>query len=150
MFTKYRILTVKTWRSIWRAQLWTTFSGNSQTQERCQAIFAAAAFKYLLFFLDSPVIEESVLKIFAAKSITVKTKHTASIKVPFKAKPMPKVTWFKDDIEVAKEEKVVMEKASDCVTHNQNLCERRQWSHYAESEKSLWLGFWQSLPQLCW
>lgn len=71
----------------------------------------------------------------------MKTKHTASIKVPFKAKPMPKVTWFKDDIEVAKEEKVVMEKASDCVTHNQNLCERRQWSHYAESEKSLWLGF---------
>ncbi|KAM7108616.1 LOW QUALITY PROTEIN: immunoglobulin superfamily member 22 [Ciconia maguari] len=64
---------------------------------------------------DSLVIEESVLKLFAAHSITVKTKHTASIKVPFKAKPMPKVTWFKDGIQVTEEEKVVMEKASDAL-----------------------------------
>ncbi|KAM6204855.1 LOW QUALITY PROTEIN: immunoglobulin superfamily member 22 [Sarcoramphus papa] len=61
---------------------------------------------------DSPVIEESVLELFA-HSVTVKTKHPASIKVPFKAKPMPKVTWFKDGIEVREEDKVVMEKASD-------------------------------------
>ncbi|KAM4666906.1 LOW QUALITY PROTEIN: immunoglobulin superfamily member 22 [Amazona ochrocephala] len=36
---------------------------------------------------------------------------TASIKVPFKAKPVPKVT-FKDDIEVTEEEKAVMEKTT--------------------------------------
>ncbi|KAM9223394.1 LOW QUALITY PROTEIN: immunoglobulin superfamily member 22 [Leptosomus discolor] len=65
---------------------------------------------------DSPVIRESVLKLFAALSITVKTKRTTSIKVPFKAKPVPKVTWFKDGIEVAAEEKVVMEKDSGCIT----------------------------------
>lgn len=95
----------------------------------------SCSFQMSLFFPDSPVIEESVLELFAAHRVTVKTKHTASIKVPFKAKPMPKVTRFKDGIEVTEEEKVVMDKASDCVTHNQNLCERRQWSHYAESEK---------------
>jgi len=97
-------------------KLWTTFSGNSQTQERCQAIFAAAAFRCLLFFPDSPVTEESVLKLFAACSVTLKTKHTGSIKVPCKTKPVPKVTSFKDDTEVTKEEKAVMKKASDCVT----------------------------------
>ncbi|KAM6359104.1 LOW QUALITY PROTEIN: immunoglobulin superfamily member 22 [Alca torda] len=62
---------------------------------------------------DSLVTEESVLELFAARSITVKTKHTANIKVPFKAKPVPKVTWFKDGIEMTKEKKVVMEKAID-------------------------------------
>ncbi|CAM9493215.1 unnamed protein product [Bubo scandiacus] len=74
----------------------------------------------------SPVIEESVLELFAAHSVTVKTT-TASIKVPFKAKPMPKVTWFKDGIEVAEEEKVLMEKTSDCIT--------------SKPENSLWLSF---------
>ncbi|KAM6392603.1 LOW QUALITY PROTEIN: immunoglobulin superfamily member 22 [Pluvialis apricaria] len=64
---------------------------------------------------DSPVIEESVLKLFAAHRVTVKTKHTASIKVPFKAKPMSKVTRLKDGIEVTEEEKVVMDKASDAL-----------------------------------
>ncbi|KAM6322045.1 LOW QUALITY PROTEIN: immunoglobulin superfamily member 22 [Podargus strigoides] len=64
---------------------------------------------------NSPVIEESVLELFAAHSITVKTKHTASITVPFKAKPVLKVTWFKDGIEVTEEEKVVMKKASDAL-----------------------------------
>ncbi|KAM9278148.1 LOW QUALITY PROTEIN: immunoglobulin superfamily member 22 [Morus bassanus] len=57
---------------------------------------------------DSPVIEESVLKLFAAHIVTVKAKQS---KVPFKAKPVPKVTWFKDGIEVTEE--VVLEKASD-------------------------------------
>ncbi|KAM6133316.1 LOW QUALITY PROTEIN: immunoglobulin superfamily member 22 [Phoenicopterus ruber ruber] len=62
---------------------------------------------------DSPVIE-SVLELFAAHSVTVKAKHTASIKVPSKAKPMPKVTWFKDGV-VTEEEKAVMEKTSDAL-----------------------------------
>ncbi|KAM6308953.1 LOW QUALITY PROTEIN: immunoglobulin superfamily member 22 [Aegotheles albertisi] len=61
---------------------------------------------------DSPVTEESVLA-FAAHSISVKTRHTACIKVLFKANSMPKVTWFKDGIEMTEEEKAVMEKASD-------------------------------------
>ncbi|PKU49186.1 immunoglobulin superfamily member 22 [Limosa lapponica baueri] len=58
----------------------------------------------LIMTKDSPVIEESILGLFAAHSVTVKTTHTASSKVPFKAKPMPKVTWFKDGIEVTEEE----------------------------------------------
>ncbi|CAM4567004.1 unnamed protein product [Lepidochelys olivacea] len=62
---------------------------------------------------DVPVIDPSVLEVLAAHPVTVKAGHTAYIKVPFKGKPLPKVTWFKDGIEVTEEEKVVMEKASD-------------------------------------
>ncbi|KAL8170150.1 UNVERIFIED_CONTAM: hypothetical protein K2H54_064815, partial [Gekko kuhli] len=60
-----------------------------------------------------PVIDPSVLEAFAAHPVTVKAKQTAYIKVPFKAKPLPKVTWFKDGIEVTEEEKVVMERTND-------------------------------------
>ncbi|XP_060119212.1 immunoglobulin superfamily member 22 isoform X2 [Heteronotia binoei] len=62
---------------------------------------------------DPPVIDPSVLEAFAAHPVTVKAKQTAYIKVPFKAKPLPKVTWFKDGIEVTEEEKVVMERTND-------------------------------------
>ncbi|XP_054828720.1 immunoglobulin superfamily member 22 [Eublepharis macularius] len=62
---------------------------------------------------DPPVIDLSVLEAFAAHPVTVKAKQTAYIKVPFKAKPLPKVTWFKDGIEVTEEEKIVMERTND-------------------------------------
>ncbi|XP_025057898.1 immunoglobulin superfamily member 22 isoform X1 [Alligator sinensis] len=62
---------------------------------------------------DPPVIDESVLEMLAAHPVTVKAGHTASIKIPFKAKPMPKVSWFKDGIEVTEEQKIAMEKAND-------------------------------------
>lgn len=143
-FTKYRILILKTWRSVWRAQLWITFSGNLQTQERCQAIFAAAAFRCLLFFPDSPVIEESVLELFVAHSVTVKTKHTTSIKGAFQGKASGQShmvqRWYWGDRGRESDDG-----ESQWLRYDQNLCERR----HAESEKWLWLGFWQSLPQLC-
>ncbi|KAM4779400.1 LOW QUALITY PROTEIN: immunoglobulin superfamily member 22 [Cyanocitta cristata] len=63
---------------------------------------------------NSPVIEESLLELFAEHSITVKTKCTASSEVPSKAKPRPKV--IKDSVEETEEENVVLEKVSDCVT----------------------------------
>lgn len=54
-----------------------------------------------------------MLEAFAAHPVTVKAKQTAYIKVPFRAKPLPKVTWFKDGIEVTEEEKIVMERTND-------------------------------------
>ncbi|XP_042302172.1 immunoglobulin superfamily member 22 isoform X1 [Sceloporus undulatus] len=62
---------------------------------------------------DPPYIDPSVLETLAAHPVTVKAGQTAYIKVPFKAKPLPKVTWFKDGIEVTEEDRVVMERTND-------------------------------------
>lgn len=45
--------------------------------------------------------------------MTVKVGHTANIKVPFRAKPLPKVTWYKDGVEVTEEDRVSMERRED-------------------------------------
>uniref|UniRef100_A0A7M4FIS6 Immunoglobulin superfamily member 22 n=1 Tax=Crocodylus porosus TaxID=8502 RepID=A0A7M4FIS6_CROPO len=73
---------------------------------------------------DPPVIDESVLELLAAHPVTVKAGHTANIKIPFKAKPMPKVSWFKDGIEVTEEQKIVMEKTSNYALLTINNCVR--------------------------
>ncbi|XP_063149067.1 immunoglobulin superfamily member 22 [Candoia aspera] len=62
---------------------------------------------------DPPFIDPSVLEAFAAHPVIVKAGQTAFIKVPFKARPLPKVTWFKDGIEVTEEERVTMERSHD-------------------------------------
>ncbi|KAJ7344394.1 hypothetical protein JRQ81_000344 [Phrynocephalus forsythii] len=62
---------------------------------------------------DPPYIDPSVIEALAAHPVTVKAGQTAHIKVPFKAKPLPKVTWFKDGIEVTEEERVEIERTND-------------------------------------
>lgn len=62
---------------------------------------------------DPPTIDPSVLEALAAHPVTVKVGHTANIKVPFRAKPLPKVTWYKDGMEVTEEERVSMERGED-------------------------------------
>lgn len=62
---------------------------------------------------DPPTIDPSVLEALAAHPVTVKVGHTANIKVPFRAKPLPKVTWYKDGMEVTEEERVSMELGED-------------------------------------
>lgn len=79
---------------------------------------------FFYFFQDVPVIDPSVLEALAAHPVTVKAGHTAYIKIPFKGKPLPKVTWFKDGIEVTEEEKVVMEKTSDYAALTITKCVR--------------------------
>uniref|UniRef100_A0A2K6FXV0 Immunoglobulin superfamily member 22 n=1 Tax=Propithecus coquereli TaxID=379532 RepID=A0A2K6FXV0_PROCO len=54
-----------------------------------------------------------VLEALAAHPVTVKVGHTAHIEVPFRAKPLPKVTWYKDSMEVTEEERVSMERGED-------------------------------------
>lgn len=54
-----------------------------------------------------------MLEALAAHPVTVKVGHTANIKVPFRAKPLPKVTWYKDGVEVTEEERVSMERGED-------------------------------------
>ncbi|XP_026971018.1 immunoglobulin superfamily member 22 [Sagmatias obliquidens] len=66
-----------------------------------------------VFIADPPTIDPSVLEALAAHPVTVKVGHTANIKVPFRAKPLPKVTWYKDGMEVTEEERVSMERGED-------------------------------------
>lgn len=66
-----------------------------------------------IFIADPPTIDPSILEALAAHPVTVKVGHTANIKVPFKAKPLPKVTWYKDGVEVTEEERVSMERRED-------------------------------------
>uniref|UniRef100_A0A671FUY1 Immunoglobulin superfamily member 22 n=1 Tax=Rhinolophus ferrumequinum TaxID=59479 RepID=A0A671FUY1_RHIFE len=66
-----------------------------------------------VFVADPPTIDPSVLEALAAHPVTVKVGHTANIKVPFRAKPLPKVTWYKDGVEVTEEERVSMERRED-------------------------------------
>ncbi|KAJ6665025.1 hypothetical protein lerEdw1_005256, partial [Lerista edwardsae] len=62
---------------------------------------------------DPPFIDPSVLEALAAHPVTVKAGQTANIKVPFKAKPLPKVFWFKDGIEVTEEKRIEMDRTND-------------------------------------
>ncbi|MBZ3868933.1 Immunoglobulin superfamily member 22 [Sciurus carolinensis] len=66
-----------------------------------------------VFIADPPAIDPSILEALAAHPVTVKVGHTAHMKVPFRAKPLPKVTWYKDGIEVTEEERVSMERGED-------------------------------------
>lgn len=62
---------------------------------------------------DPPTIDPTLLEALAAHPVTVKVGHTANIKVPFRAKPLPKVVWYKDGVEVTEEERVSMERRED-------------------------------------
>ncbi|KAG2462986.1 IGS22 protein, partial [Polypterus senegalus] len=67
----------------------------------------------VLAIADPPVIDPNVLELLGAHPVTVKAGHTATIKIPFKGKPMPKVTWYKDGIEMMDDERTKLEKDSE-------------------------------------
>lgn len=48
-----------------------------------------------------------------ARPLIVKAGQTATIKIPFKAKPLPKVTWYKDGLEVMEDERTRVERTAD-------------------------------------
>ncbi|KAJ1065777.1 hypothetical protein K5549_007772 [Capra hircus] len=66
-----------------------------------------------VFIADSPKVHRSVLEALAAHPVTVRVGHTANIKVPFRAKPLPKVTWYKEGREMTEEERVSMKRGDD-------------------------------------
>lgn len=45
--------------------------------------------------------------------MTVKAGQTATIKIPFKGKPPPKITWYKDGVEVMEDERNKVERTAD-------------------------------------
>ncbi|KAK5928290.1 hypothetical protein CgunFtcFv8_013364 [Champsocephalus gunnari] len=60
--------------------------------------------------VDPPEIDSSVLE---AQPVTLKASQTASIKILFKGKPPPKVTWYKEGAEVMEDERTEVERTAD-------------------------------------
>lgn len=54
-----------------------------------------------------------MLDLLGAQPVTVKAGQTATIKIPFKGKPLPKITWYKDGVEVMEDERTKVERAAD-------------------------------------
>lgn len=73
---------------------------------------------------DPPTDNPSVLEGLAARPVTVKVGHMANIKVPFRAKPLPKVTCFEDGVEVTEETRVSRECREDQALLTVSTCVR--------------------------
>ncbi|XP_005990539.1 immunoglobulin superfamily member 22 [Latimeria chalumnae] len=67
----------------------------------------------VLAIADPPVIDPSILETLAVHPVTVKAGQTATIKIPFNGKPIPKVTWYKDGVEITEDDRTIVEKAGD-------------------------------------
>lgn len=57
-----------------------------------------------------------MLDLLGARPVTVKAGQTATIKIPFRGKPPPKVTWYKDGVEVTEDERTKVERTADGTT----------------------------------
>ncbi|KAJ8390911.1 hypothetical protein AAFF_G00098310 [Aldrovandia affinis] len=78
----------------------------------------------VLAIADPPTIDANVLELLAAHPITVKAGQTATIKIPFKGKPIPKVTWYKDGIEITDDDRTTVERDGDSTTLVLHKCVR--------------------------
>ncbi|XP_035521440.1 immunoglobulin superfamily member 22-like [Morone saxatilis] len=67
----------------------------------------------VLTIADPPEIDSSVLDLLGARPVTVKAGQTATLKIPFRGKPPPKVTWYRDGVEVTEDEKIKVERTAE-------------------------------------
>ncbi|KAM7414261.1 hypothetical protein PAMA_019198 [Pampus argenteus] len=77
-----------------------------------------------LMFRDPPEIDSSVLDLLGARPVTVKAGQTATIKIPYKGKPPPKVTWYKDGVEFMEDERTKVERTGDYTSLVLSRCVR--------------------------
>ncbi|XP_062919297.1 immunoglobulin superfamily member 22-like [Mobula hypostoma] len=77
-----------------------------------------------LSIADPPIIDADILAALAKDPITVKAGHTATIKIPFKGKPFPKITWTKDGVEVCEDQRTEIEKSPTQTVLVLNRCIR--------------------------
>ncbi|GLD60189.1 immunoglobulin superfamily member 22 isoform X1, partial [Lates japonicus] len=90
------------------------FSGVTDAHEGKYTFRAKGAeSEAVLTIADPPEIDSSVLDLLGARPVVVKAGQTATIKIPFKGKPPPKVTWYKDGVEVTEDERTKVEKTAD-------------------------------------
>lgn len=74
--------------------------------------------------VDPPVIDPTLLEMLSSQSVTVKAGEAATIRIPFKGKPTPKVTWYKDGLELVEDSRTVVKRNGDSSTLILNKCVR--------------------------
>ncbi|XP_072529480.1 immunoglobulin superfamily member 22-like [Salminus brasiliensis] len=67
----------------------------------------------VLNIANPPVIDPTLLEMLSSQPVTVKAWETATIKIPFKGKPAPKVTWYRDGLELVENSRAVVERDGD-------------------------------------
>ncbi|KAE8296494.1 Immunoglobulin superfamily member 22 [Larimichthys crocea] len=101
------------------------FSGVTDAHEGKYTFRAKGAeSEAVLTVADPPEIDSSVLDLFGAQPLTVKAGQTATIKIPFQGKPPPKVTWYKDGVEVMEDERTKVERTGDSTSLVLSRCVR--------------------------
>ncbi|KAM9764317.1 LOW QUALITY PROTEIN: immunoglobulin superfamily member 22 [Dama dama] len=65
-----------------------------------------------VFMAGKVAAGRSVLEALAAHPVTVRVSHTANIKVPFREKPLPRETWYKEGTKMT-EERASVERGDD-------------------------------------
>ena len=87
---------------------------------RCCASHAPVSellpFSCPLLFSDPPESDPALLELLGAQPVTVKAGQTATIKIPFRGRPPPKVTWYKDGLEMLEDERTKVERTADSTT----------------------------------
>lgn len=78
----------------------------------------------VLTIADPPEIDPGLLELLGAQPVTVKAGQTATIKIPFKGRPPPRVTWYKDGLELMEDERTKVERTVDSTTLVLSKCER--------------------------
>ncbi|XP_069384393.1 immunoglobulin superfamily member 22 [Paralichthys olivaceus] len=78
----------------------------------------------VLTIADPPEIDSSVLDLLGAQPVTVKAGQTAAIKIPFRGKPLPKVTWYRDGVEVLEDERTKVERTANSTSLLLSRCAR--------------------------
>lgn len=97
---------------------------------------------------DPPTINPSILEALALHPMTMQVSDTANIEVPFRAKPLSKVTWYKDGVEVTEEEHVSMEGGedeapliiSDCMCEDSSLVLLKLENDHGRATATLYLS----------
>ncbi|KAG7324364.1 hypothetical protein KOW79_012380 [Hemibagrus wyckioides] len=78
----------------------------------------------VLRIADPPVIDPTLLEMLSSQPVTVKAGEAATIRIPFKGKPAPKVTWYKDGLELVEDSRTVVERNGDSSTLILSKCVR--------------------------
>uniref|UniRef100_A0A8C4WS59 Immunoglobulin superfamily member 22 n=1 Tax=Eptatretus burgeri TaxID=7764 RepID=A0A8C4WS59_EPTBU len=73
---------------------------------------------------DPPEIDPELVEKLMKEPITVKAGQTATLNIPFKGKPPPKVTWLRGDLEVEADERAKIERRKDGTTFMLSKCVR--------------------------
>ncbi|KAI5626876.1 immunoglobulin-like and fibronectin type III domain-containing protein 1 [Silurus asotus] len=76
---------------------------------RYSFIAKGAESEAFLRIADPPVIDHTILETLSSQPVTVKAGEAAIIRIPFKGKPPPKVSWYRDGLELVEDSRTVIE-----------------------------------------